>query len=176
MVSLRALIGVSARVEIILYLAGNPAAAHAAEIARATGYAPRTMQAVLQEMLLSGHLLIQEQPIQRGAKVRRGRHRRYQVQPADWAFLTGGQPLPQWTPWDALFGMAHAVITAIPAPGGKARHPAVISSQLREVLAAHGESLAAAGFLPQLDLRAEAPGTELLKTLAERLPALLGSL
>ena len=60
MASLRALIGVSARVEIILYLAGSPTAAHAAEIARATGYAPRTLQALLQEMMLSGHLLSQD--------------------------------------------------------------------------------------------------------------------
>ncbi|MDP1588758.1 MAG: hypothetical protein Q8M07_13495, partial [Prosthecobacter sp.] len=57
-VSLRALIGVSARVEVILCLAGG-AAAHASELARLTGHAPRTLQALLQEMTLSGHLLTQ---------------------------------------------------------------------------------------------------------------------
>ncbi len=176
MVSLRALIGVSVRVEMILYLAGSPAAAHAAEIARATGYAPRTVQAVLQEMLLSGHLLGQEPPVQREAKVRRGSNRRYHVQPSDWTFLTAGKPLPQWTPWAALFAVARSVITAIPEPGATAAHPAVISSQLRDTIAAQGQSLAAAGLLPRLDLRADAPGTELIETLSERLPALLASL
>jgi hypothetical protein len=176
LVSLRALIGVSVRAEIILYLAGSPVATHAAEIARATGYAPRTIQAALQEMLLSGHLLSQEPSDSHVAKVRRGSHRRYQVQPTDWAFLTGGQPLPQWTPWAALFAVVRSVITAIPSPGGQSRHPAVISSQLRDAIAAQGQSLAAAGLLPQLDLRAEAPGTELLQNLAGRLPALLASL
>ena len=176
MVSLRALIGVSVRVEIILYLAGSPAAAHAAEIARATGYAPRTVQAALQEMLLSGHLLGQEPPVQREAKVRRGSNRRYHVQPADWTFLTAGKPLPQWTPWAALFALVHGVITTIPGPGAKTKHSAVISSQLRDTLAAQGQSLAAAGLLPRLDIRADAPGTELLETLSERLPRLIESL
>lgn len=176
MASLRALIGVSARVEIILFLSGSPAAAKAAEIARATGYAPRTLQAMLQEMLLSGHLLSQEPLARRDGSSSRGAQRRYQLQPADWAFLTAGQPLPRWTPWAALFSVARSVLTAIPALGEKPRHPAVISSQVREALAAHSPALAAAGLLPHLDLRSEAPGAELLQTLAERLPALITSL
>ena len=108
--------------------------------------------------------------------MRRGSNRRYHVQPDDWAFLTAGTPLPQWMPWAALFAVARSVITAIPGPGAKARHSAVISSQLRDTLAAQGQSLAAAGLLPQLDLRAKAPSSELLEILANRLPALLASL
>lgn len=173
--SLRALIGVSARVEIILYLAGG-SAAHAAEIARATGYTARTLQRLLQEMSLSGHLLSQEPPMQRTGKIRRGSNRRYHLQPADWAFLTNRQPLPQWTPWAALFSFMQCVLDTIPSADAKPKHPAVISSQLRETLANHGQALAAAGLLPLLDLRPEAPGDELLQTLAERLPALITSL
>lgn len=176
MASLRALIGVSARVEIILFLAGSPAAAKAAEIARVTGYAPRTLQAVLQEMLLSGHLLSQEPPARPASPAGRGSHRRYHLQPTDWAFLTAGQPLPQWTPWPALFALVRSVLDAIPAPGQKPRHSAVISSQLRDTLATHSPALAAAGLLPGLDLRPDAPGSELLSTLAERLPSLIASL
>ncbi|CAN5878165.1 hypothetical protein BH11VER1_BH11VER1_20450 [soil metagenome] len=176
MTSLRSLIGVSARVEIILFLAGSQTAVKAAEIAHATGYAPRTLQAVLQEMLLSGHLLTQEPPARKKATLSRGSHRCYHLQPTDWAFLTSGQPLPQWTPWAALFTLARGVLDAIPALGEKPRHSAVISSQLRETLAIQSPALAAAGLLPHLDLRPEAPGTELLQTLAERLPALITSL
>jgi hypothetical protein len=176
MASLRALIGVSARVEIILHLAGSPTAVQATEIARATGYAPRTLQAVLQEMLLSGHLLSQEPPARQKPKTGRRAHGRYHLQPSDWAFLTSGKPLPRWTPWASLFAVARSVLAAIPAAGQKSRHPAVISSQLRDTLAAHSPALAAAGLLPDLDLRPEAPGAELLQTLAERLPALLASL
>lgn len=174
MIALRALIGVSARVEVILCLAGG-AAAHASEIARMTGYAPRTLQALLQEMTLSGHLLTQEPTTSSTAKVRRGANRRYHLQPTDWTFLTNGRALPQWFPWTALFSLVRQAIAAIPATDEKARHPAVISSKLRNSLATHGQALAAGGLLPILDLRPEAPGEELLETLAKRLPAFIAS-
>lgn len=173
--SLRALIGVSARVEIILFLAGG-GATHAAEIARATGYADRTLQRLLLEMSLSGHLLSQEPPLQRSGKIRRGTNRRYHLQPTDWAFLTNGQPLPQWTPWVALFSFLQSLIAIIPEANAKPKHPAVISSQLREALAKHGQALAAASLLPMLDLRPEAPGNELINTLSTRLPQVIAQL
>jgi len=176
MAALRALIGVSARVEILLYLVGSQTAAKAAEIARATGYAPRTLQAVLQEMLLSGHLLTQEPPARHNVNPARRTHGRYHIQSADWAFLTSGKPLPLWTPWASIFTLARSVLTNIPAQDAKPSHPAVISSCLRETLIAEGSALAASGLLPSLDLRPDAPGSELLETLADRLPALLKSL
>ena len=175
MASMRALIGVSARVEIILFLAGSQTAAGAAEIARATGYAPRTLQALLQEMLLSGHILSQEASARKTATGRRSRVS-YHLQPSDWAFLTSSKPLPRWTPWASLFAVAGRVLTAIPAPNTRPVHTAVISSRLRETLAAEGPALAAAGLLPAFDLRPEATGDELLQTLADRLPALLNRL
>ena len=173
--SLRALIGVSARVEVILSLAGGTSA-HASEIARMTGYAPRTLQTILQEMTLSGHLLAQEPPTIRSTKVRRGPNRRYQIQPSDWAFLTNGRPLPCWFPWASLFALVRQVLITIPAPGEPEKHPAVVSAKLRAVLAAQGPALASAGLLPALDLRPQATGDELLQTLAERLPAALAAL
>lgn len=176
MASLRALIGVSARVEIILHLAGSSTAAGAAELARATGYAPRTLQTVLQEMLLSGHLLSQEQPAPKTLASSRRAHNRYHLQPADWAFLTSGKPLPRWTPWASIFTVSHRVLSAIPAPESRPIHPAVTSSRLRETFAAESPALAAAGLLPDLDLRPDAPGSELLQTLAHRLPELLNNL
>lgn len=176
MAALRSLIGVSARVEILLYLAGSETAAKAAEIARATGYAPRTLQAVLQEMLLSGHLLSQEQTARHKATPARRTHARYNIQPADWAFLTSGKPLPRWTPWASIFTLARSVLSSIPAKDAKPTHAAVISSRLRETLIAEGSALAASGLLPSLDLRPDALGSELLQTLADRLPAFLKSL
>ena len=176
MASLRALIGVSARVEIVLFLSGSQTAAGAAEIARATGYAPRTLQALLQEMLLSGHLLSQEPPTRKTTAPSRRPHARYHLQPSDWAFLTSGKSLPRWTPWASLYTVARSVLAAIPAPGARPVHPAVTSSRLRETLAAEGPALAAAGLLPALDLRPDAPSSELLQTLADRLPALISNL
>jgi hypothetical protein len=173
--ALRALIGVSARVEVILCLAGG-SAAHASELARLTGYAPRTLQTLLQEMTLSGHLLTQEPATASPALVRRGANRRYHLPAQDWAFLTPATPLPQWVPWASLFGLARQVIEAIPAPGEKSRHAAVVSSKVRDSLVQHGQALAAAGLLPALDLRPTAPGEELLKDLAKSLPSTLAAL
>lgn len=170
-VTFRSLIGVSARVEIILALAGG-VPAHASEIARMTGYAPRTVQTLLQEMTLSGHLLTAEVPI-RYDKVRRGANRRYQIRASDWAFLSGGQPIPQWFRWAPLFRLILEVLAAIPEAGANARSQVVISSKLREVLTTHGESYMADGLLSELDLRPRAGSEELLRSLAARLPHLI---
>jgi hypothetical protein len=173
MCSLRALIGVSARVEILLYLAGSPTASKASEIAHATGYAPRTLQTLIHEMILSGHVLRQETPLRQNTSSVRRAQSRYQIQPADWAFLTSGKPLPLWTPWASIFSLIQCVLEIIPTSEDKPVHPAVVSSRLRQRLAAEGPALAAAGLLPLLDLHADASGAELLKTLSTRLPVLL---
>jgi len=52
----------------------------------------------------------------------------------------------------------------------------VLSSTLRDRLAADGEALAVAGFLPLLDLRSGATGPELLSSLEAAVPSLLDSL
>ena len=174
LLALRALIGVGARAEVILCLATGPAV-HAAELARLTGYRPRTMQLLLQEMTLSGHVLTQEPPLRPSAGTRTGRgsSRRYHLQAGDWSFLTGGKPLPHWMPWTPLWRIVQEIIDAHSDAGDAPRHPALTSSQLREVLASQSQELAAAGLLPLLDIRAAAPGSELLATLAERLPQAL---
>ncbi len=175
LLSLRALIGVSARAEVILCLASGPAA-HPSEIARLTGFKPRTMQILLQEMALSGHILTQESPGRPSGKTGRGATRRYHLQPSDWSFLTGGKPLPKWTPWPPLWLLVQTLLNALPQPGKKEPHRAVLSSDLRDTLASLGPSLATANLLPLLNLRANAPGTELMDSLAETIPELLEAL
>ena len=175
LLSLRALIGVGARAEVILCLATGPAV-HAAELARLTGYTPRTMQLLLQEMALSGHVLTQEPPSRPPGSTGRGRSRRYHLQAGDWAFLTGGMPLPRWIPWAPLWRIVQEILDALIQTGESPKHSALLSSRLRESLAAQGQELAAAGLLPLLDLRSTAPGDEILTTLAERLPTVLDKL
>lgn len=170
---LRALVGVSARAEVILGLAGE-GSIHASELARLTGHAPRTLQALLQEMVLSGHVLTQEPGA--SPKVRRGPHRRYFLPRGDWAFLTAGRPMPRWFPWSALYRLVVQTLAAIPAPPASPRHPLLISTDLRAALAVEGEALNRAGLLAALELRPEANGEELLSSLAHRLPQLLQEL
>ena len=173
LLALRALIGVSARAEAILCLATGPAV-HPAELARLTGYRPRTMQLLLQEMALSGHVLTQEPPPRPAGSGGRGSSRRYHIQAGDWAFLTSGEtPLPRWLPWPPLWSIIQETLNALGGENDTPKHPALLSSRLREFLASQGQEIAAAGLLPLLDLRATATGDELLTTLAERLPQAL---
>lgn len=175
LLSLRALIGISARAEVILCLASGPAA-HPAEIARLTGFKPRTMQILLQEMALSGHILTQESPPRPASAKGRGSSRRYHLQPTDWHFLTNGRAFPRWTVWPPLWLLIQTLLEAFPHPGQAERNPALISSRLRDQLEATGPALAAAGLLPHLNLRSGAPGKELLESLAESLPSLFEAL
>jgi len=175
LLSLRALIGTSARAEVILCLASGPAA-HPSEIARLTGYKARTMQLLLQEMALSGHVLTGEPALRTPGKTGRGSSRRYHLKAADWQFLTGGAPLPRWISWSPLWSLIDTLLEVLPEPGAPEKHPAVLSSTLRDRLAADGEALAVAGFLPLLDLRSGATGPELLSSLETAVPSLLDSL
>jgi len=151
-------------------------AVHAAELARLTGFKPRTMQLLLQEMALSGHVLTQEPPSRPPDSTGRGSSRRYHLQAGDWAFLTGGKPLPRWIPWTPLWRIVQDVLDALIEAGESPKHSALLSSRFRESLATQGQELAAAGLLPLLDLRSTAPGSEILTTLSERLPKVLEKL
>lgn len=175
LLSLRALIGTSARAEVILCLATGPAA-HPSEIARLTGYKPRTMQLLLQEMALSGHVLTEQSAPRPAAGRGRGSSRRYHLRAADWQFLNGGKVLPRWMPWPPLWSLLQTLLEVLPESAGPETHPLVVSSRLRERLGADGRSIAAAGLLPSLDLRSGATGEELLDALAGNLPGLLESL
>jgi hypothetical protein len=165
MLTLRALIGVSSRVEVILFLGGGTPA-YATEIARATGYAPRTLQALLSEMVLSGRVLSQEPALGVGKKIQRGANRTYRMVSADWTFLTGGSALPEWTPWAAFFRFICQVLHAIPAPGEPEKHSAVISSKIRDAMRLAGPLLTPHRFFDDLAVRSEAPGEEILQKMS----------
>ena len=134
------------------------------------------MQLLLQEMALSGHVLTQESPPRPAGSTGRGSSRRYHLAPGDWAFLTGGKPLPRWMPWPPLWRIVQGILEILLQAGDLAKHPAILSSRFRETLAGQGQEFAAAGLLPLFDLRSAAPGAELLATLAERLPPALDRL
>lgn len=175
LLALRALIGVGARAEVILCLATGPAA-HPSELARLTGFKARTMQVLLQEMSLSGHVLTQETRPRPAGKTGRGNARRYHIRADDWHFLTSGKPLPRWFTWPPLWSLVQTLLESLPEPNQPGKHPAVISSKLRERLVADGHALAAAGLLPLLDFRSGAPGQELLERLAASVPGVLGGI
>lgn len=166
MLTLRALIGVSSRVEVILFLASR-SPAYAAEIARATGYAPRTLQALLSEMMLSGRVISQESASGFGKKIQRGANRTYRMAANDWIFLVRGSAMPQWTPWAAFFSLVRQILDAIPAPGEPQRHFAVISSRIREAMRTNVPILTKHSFFDPLAFPLDAPGEEILQDIFE---------
>ncbi len=93
---LRALFGVNARAEVVAYLLTHPEG-HPPEIARQTGFFPKTIQVMLTEMAHSGTV----------QAIRKGREKHYRMDAKDWRFL---QPLsdaekgwPGWVAWPQFF-------------------------------------------------------------------------
>lgn len=173
---LRALMGVSARVEILLYLGGTMGSAHATEIAHATGYSPRTLQFQLQEMLISGHIVGPPKSLDEDAPVRRGANRAYCLNDDLKEFLSPRAVFPDWTAWASLFRVSESVLELFPGLGSPATSPMVISSGLREVVTAEFKTLFADGIGYQLGLRPDAGGEAFLKDFCKGFPNLLEQL
>lgn len=170
---LRALMGVSARVEILLYLGGTTGSAHATEVAHATGYSPRTLQIQLQEMLLSGQVLGPPESLDDDAPVRRGVNRAYGLNDDLREFLSPSAVFPDWTPWASLFRITECVLELFPSVGNTATPPLVLSSGLREVVMAEFKTLLADGIWYQLGLRPDSGGEAFMKDFCTGFPDLL---
>jgi hypothetical protein len=93
---LRALFGVNARADILVYLLTH-VDGHPPEMARQTGYFPKTIQMSLVEMACSGVV----QPS------KRGREKHYRLDAAEWAMLRPKQETavgwPEWVAWPQFF-------------------------------------------------------------------------
>lgn len=93
---LRALFGVNARADILAYLLTHEDG-HPPEMARQTGYFPKTIQMTLAEMAGSGNV----------HPARKGREKHYRLNPADWSMLwakAGAMAVgPEWVAWPQFF-------------------------------------------------------------------------
>lgn len=173
---LRALMGVSTRVEILLYLGGSTGSAHATEVARATGYSPRTLQIQLQEMQLSGQVLGPPKSRDGNGPIRRGSNRSYSLNDGLLEFLSPRTVFPDWTPWVSIFRISEAVLELFPTDGKAVAPPLVISSRLREVLWGEYKTLVAQNLWHEMSLRLDAKGESLLEEFCEGFPKLLDML
>ena len=173
LITLRALIGVSSRCEIILCLLSRPSAT-AAELARLTGYSAQSVQSVLSEMALSGRLFMDGgSSAERRITAVRGKSRRFSLRASDWKFLIPTAPPPRWVPWAALFAVVQGVVEHLSAPA--AGNSVLLGMQVRKTLEAHAASLADGGFASQLGYHPDLNDEELLSTLNARLSAILRS-
>ena len=100
---LRALLGVNARCEILLYLMLNPSGTPRA-MARACGYEPTTVVKAIREMADSGLLDVRKD----------GRHTVYRIEAGGWCRLLIEKDVELcWISWSQLFGALERIMTTL---------------------------------------------------------------
>jgi hypothetical protein len=114
LVKLRALFGRQSRAEVLGWLLSHEAG-HPAQVARETGYFRGSVQNVLNELELSGHVQAS----------RRGREKHFSAAKAQWHFLLTwtddpAAEFPRWLPWAGLFSLVRRVHDVAERPGFKA--------------------------------------------------------
>ena len=139
---LRALFGRQARVEIIAWLLAHESG-HPAEIARATGYFRGSIQAVLNELVVSGHVFA----------VRTSREKRFTLRRDEWRFLLtwsgdSAPTFPRWLPWPAIFGLMRRVDELLSHPELDRMSPPVQAIELDRATAPAAAALTPAGLWP----------------------------
>ncbi len=121
---LRALLGINARVEIILYLLTHKKG-HPRKIARECYYFQKTVQDALVEMAGSGILKISQQ----------GKEKHYRLLHEDWyQLLKIFKPDPIWINWPLLFSALENIWLKISDPEFQNLNELLQSSELRQLV------------------------------------------
>lgn len=120
---LRALLGVNARCELLCLL-GAVDEIHPSDIARQTGYFPRTTQNALAEMARSGVVQVRST----------NREKRYWLQPGvlDNLLRPEGTPTP-WSNWSPLFRALEMLWLGLIEPKRQDLDPLLLASELRRL-------------------------------------------
>jgi hypothetical protein len=166
--TLRALLGVNARAEIMAWLLTHESG-HPAAIARSTGYFSKSIQQILNEMEESGQVLY----------VRHGREKHFRVRAADWHFLLpppadGQAAFPRWVDWMPLFSAIIRFAQTLAMPGIDEKSDHFQAIQLREAFDEAMPALVRAGIVHQFRSSRELRGAELVQSLLTDLDSLLG--
>lgn len=108
---LRALFGRQSRAEVLAWLLSHEAG-HPAQVARETGYFRGSVQNVLNELELSGHVQAS----------RRAREKYFSAAKTPWRFLLTWTDdpeaeFPRWLPWARLFSLVQRVHDVVERPG-----------------------------------------------------------
>jgi len=151
---LRALFGVQARCEVLLWLLSHEGG-RPAEIARATCYFPKTVESTLKELAASG--LVRE--------ARRGREKHYGVDPAQWAFLrTWKAPpgFPVWIDWPRRFVALEKILAVLSRTD---LSETLLASELRRVMEELQPVLADGRLLPAFAANLEHPSIRFTQAL-----------
>lgn len=142
LLKLRALFGRQSRAEVVAWLLTHEAG-HPAQIARETGYYRGSVQNVLNELELSGHV----------QATRQGREKLFVARREPWRFLLTWEPgeqaeFPRWLPWPGLFALIRSVHDLVDRPGFAEHSADLRAIELGRHVAPIMARLMAAGFTP----------------------------
>lgn len=168
LLSLRALLGVNARAEIIAWLLTHEAG-HPAAIARATGYYSKSIQQILNEMLASGQLGV--------ARIGREKHfflRRRQ----EWQNLLRSTEeektvFSKWIDWMPLFSAMIGFAQTLGLSGIDEKSQNFQAIQLREALEQAMPALSQCGKIFSMQSSPELRASELISALLADIEALI---
>lgn len=167
--TLRALLGVNARAEIMAWLLTHESG-HPAAIARATGYFSKSIQQILNEMADSGQLA--------SLRIRREKH--FSIpRRQEWQLLLDPTTertatFPQWVDWMPLFSAVTRFVEALGTPGLDESSEAFQSIRLREALVDASPALAQAGRAHTMQATPDLRGTALITALLSDIESLPG--
>lgn len=121
---LRALFGINARCEIVVYLLTHEAA-HPSQIAREAYYFQRAVQGTLVDMSQSGVVQLRSA----------GREKHYWLLQKHWAeLLNRPEQFPQWITWPPLFSALERIWLKLNDPKLVALDPLLQSSEIRQLM------------------------------------------
>ncbi len=166
--TLRALLGVNARAEIMAWLLTHESG-HPAAIARSTGYFSKSIQQILNEMAESGLV----------ASIRIGREKHFSVPRREkWQVLlcpaTGdAAAFPEWVDWMPLFSVVTHFSEILGRPGIDETSEHFQAAKLRDALYRCTPALAQAGRAHSMDATLGLRGTVLVNALMTDLERLL---
>lgn len=150
---LRALMGVSARSEILVYLLTHDSG-HPTQIARDTYYYQKTVQDALKDMVRSGLIHVRAS----------SREKHYWLNPEEWRFLLAGEKgFPKWINWPLLFGALEEVWLKISDAKLHDLDPLLLSSEIRGMMQRVKPRIQQAGFLFALSDESAHPGESYLR-------------
>jgi hypothetical protein len=166
--TLRALLGVNARAEIMAWLLTHESG-HPAAIARSTGYFSKSIQQILNEMAESG--LVTSIRIGREKHFSIGRREKWQVLlcPA----TEDAAAFPEWVDWIPLFSVVTHFAETLGKPGIDGTSEHFQAAKLRDALHHCTPALAQAGRVHTMQAKSGLRGSELVNALMTDLERLL---
>jgi len=165
--TLRALLGVNARAEIMGWLLTHESG-HPAAIARSTGYFSKSIQQILNEMKESGQV----------SSIRIGREKHFSIPHRQrWQALlcpaTKENETPEWIDWMPLFSVVTNFAEAIGKPGFDEASEAFQAAKLRDTIHECTPALAQAGRVHNLEAKPGLRGKSMVDAIMADLEKLL---